>query len=470
MAHAVQELRLRQQLTLAPRLQQSVKLLQMSAQEFSIAVEQALATNPFLEEDSSPEESEPAPPPEERHAPAEAAPLPEMPEPSLREYSGDYPVRTHSTEPLDLAQWTAAVPSMRERLSRELAGYRLSLRDRALAEFIIDSLDEDGYLHVPLAELCRDGDAFDPPPEEEEWNTALRLVQQLDAPGLAARDLAECLSLQIACAHHAPSRVRSLAAAIVRDCLPQLARRDHAGIKRSLPCSDADLQAACALIRSLDPKPGRRYSNEAPAFVVPDVYVRKWQSRWHAFSNRRATPRARLHEAYADLFHRARMDDRSPMAQELQEARWLVRNVEQRHNTIQRVAEAIVNKQQMFFEYGETALRPLMLREVAEELEMHESTVSRATANKYMVTPRGVFEFRHFFSRELATESGGSCSSAAVRALIKEMIESENPEAPLSDVALAQQLASHGIILARRTVSKYRGQLRLPQAELRRAH
>ena len=203
---------------------------------------------------------------------------------------------------------------------------------------------------------------------------------------------------------------------------------------------------------------------------MPDVFVDKWRSRWRVVPNRSAMPQARLHQVYADLFRRARLDDRSPMAQELQEARWLVRNVEQRYTTIQRVAEAIVKRQQTFFEYGEVALRPLMLKEVADDLDMHESTVSRATVSKYMVTPRGVFEFRHFFSRELATDSGGTCSAAAVRALIKELIEAEDPAMPLSDVALAQQLAANGIVLARRTVSKYRGQLRLPPAELRRAH
>lgn len=473
----MQELRLRQQLTLAPRLQQSVKMLQMSSLEFSMAIQQALATNPFLEEDAPDDGGEPrqrepdSPPaagsPERTTDPPREA---EAAAPSQHEYSGDYPARPRSDESPDLAQWNAALPSMRERLSRSLDGYRLSARDRALTELIVDALDEDGYLHVPLSELCRESQEFDPPPAEEEWNAALRLVQQVDAPGLAARDLSECLMLQLDCVRHAAPRVHGLAMEIARAHLPQLARRDNTGLMRCLQCTDAELRGACDLIRSLDPKPGLRYSNEAPAYVVPDVYVQKWQSRWQVIVNRRATPRARLHEAYADLFHRAHMDDRSPMAQELQEARWLVRNVEQRHTTIQRVAQAIVKKQQMFFDYGETALRPLMLREVAQELEMHESTVSRATANKYMVTPRGVFEFRHFFSRELATRSGGSCSSAAVRALIKEMIENEDAAGPLSDVALTQQLASQGILLARRTVSKYRAQLRLPQAELRRQY
>ncbi|MEN4920398.1 RNA polymerase factor sigma-54 [Achromobacter spanius] len=480
----MQELRLRQQMTLAPRLQQSVKLLQMSALEFTTAVQQALATNPFLEDpDEQEPDAAPAPPGargEDAGAAAEpvadalaAADSPDTdePPPDAPAYSGDYPVHTAGGGDTDLGQWACASVSMRERLSAELGNYHLAARDRLLAEFIIDALDDDGYLRVPLEGLCSAANAdFSPTPEEGEWMTALRLVQQLDTPGLAARDLRECLSLQLAAERDADDDIRALALRIVHEHLDRLGKNDYMGLRRTLGCPDDALRDACALIRSLDPKPGSRYSGEAPVYVVPDVFVDKWQGRWRVLPNRSAMPRARLHSAYADLFRRARLDDRSPMAQELQEARWLVRNVEQRYTTIQRVAEAIVKRQQTFFEYGEVALRPLMLREVADDLNMHESTVSRATVSKYMTTPRGVFEFRHFFSRELATESGGSCSAAAVRALIKEMVDAEDPAMPLSDVALTQQLASSGILLARRTVSKYRGQLRVPPAELRRQH
>lgn len=486
MAHPTQELRLRQQMTLAPRLQQSVKLLQMSALEFTTAVEHALATNPFLEDgDDEPDTEQPsmgAIPLSGHAGGAEADPVPEPAAasgadlddgpPDAPTYSGDYPTQAASGgEGKDMGQWASASVSMRERLSADLGNYHLEPRDRLLAEFIIDALDDDGYLRTPLANLCSaEHPEFSPLPDESEWTAALRLVQQLDAPGLAARDLTECLSLQLKAALTIEEPVRELALRIVHEHLDRLGKNDCAGLRRVLGCSDDALRDACALIRSLDPKPGARYSAEEPIYVVPDVFVDKWHARWRVLPNRSAMPHARLHRTYADLFRRARLDDRSPMAQELQEARWLVRNVEQRYTTIQRVAEAIVKRQQTFFEYGEVALRPLMLREVADDLDMHESTVSRATVGKYMVTPRGVFEFRHFFSRELATESGGSCSAAAVRALIKEMVDAEDPAMPLSDVALCQQLAANGILLARRTVSKYRGQLRVPPAELRRQH
>ncbi|MFY0479775.1 RNA polymerase factor sigma-54 [Achromobacter marplatensis] len=471
-------------MTLAPRLQQSVKLLQMSALEFTTAVEHALATNPFLEDgdeqDADPVEIGPDVKPighgDPGDAPAEPAPTTaadgDEPPPDAPAYSGDYPMPSSgSGEGKDLGQWASASLSMRERLCMDLGNYHLQPRDRLLAEFIIDALDDDGYLRVPLDSLCSaDRPEFSPPPDDGEWTAALRLVQQLDAPGLAARDLTECLTLQLMAARAVDATTRDLALRIVREHLDRLGKNDCIGLRRVLDCSDEALRDACALIRSLDPKPGARYSAEAPVYVVPDVFVDKWHARWRVLPNRNAMPQARLHRTYADLFRRARLDDRSPMAQELQEARWLVRNVEQRYTTIQRVAEAIVKRQQTFFEYGEVALRPLMLREVADDLNMHESTVSRATVGKYMVTPRGVFEFRHFFSRELATESGGSCSAAAVRALIKEMVDAEDPAMPLSDVALTQQLAASGILLARRTVSKYRGQLRVPPAELRRQH
>ncbi|EHK64425.1 RNA polymerase factor sigma-54 [Achromobacter arsenitoxydans] len=479
----MQELRMRQQMTLAPRLQQSVKLLQMSALEFTTAVQQALASNPFLEDPDEQEPEAPLAAPGARsegeseigepapEAPSSESPDADDPPPDAPAYSGDYPIHGGGDGDSDLGQWACASVSMRERLSAELGNYHLAQRDRLLAEFIIDALDDDGYLRVPLEGLCSAASSdFSPTPDEGEWMTALRLVQQLDAPGLAARDLRECLSLQLAAGQDADDDTHALALRIVHEHLDRLAKNDYLGLRRVLGCSDDALRDACALIRGLDPKPGSRYSGDAPVYVVPDVFVDKWRGRWRVLPNRSAMPRARLHSAYADLFRRARLDDRSPMAQELQEARWLVRNVEQRYTTIQRVAEAIVKRQQTFFEYGEVALRPLMLREVADDLNMHESTVSRATVSKYMTTPRGVFEFRHFFSRELATESGGSCSAAAVRALIKEMVDAEDPAMPLSDVALTQQLASSGILLARRTVSKYRGQLRVPPAELRRQH
>ncbi len=484
MTYASPELQLRQGVALAPRLQQSVKFLQMSTVEFQQAVRQALANNPFLEE---PEDEGPAPEPEDSALPVVPAPGGEVlaagpgedaaqaqPETAATEpeahYPGDYPV-PRAEGGLDPFEREPAGRSLHDRLYMALVALPLSDRDRMLAVYLIESLDADGYLRRPLESLSEAG-AFDPPPQDSEWRAALHRVQQLHAPGIGARNLRECLLLQLRARASlaAGDAACALATLIVEDHLQRLARNDWAGLRRELGVDDERLRRACELIRTLDPKPGLRYDDQLTPYVVPDVVVDKTGGRWRVRLNEAAMPRARLHQQYADWFQQARCADRTPLLRELQEARWLVRNVEQRYATIQRVAEAIVLRQRRFFDYGDVALRPLMLREVAEDLDIHESTVSRATANKYMITPRGLFEFRHFFSRELGTEAGGSCSANAVRALIRELIDAENPAQPLSDVDLRQQLTRHGIVMARRTVTKYRGQLKIPAVELRRTH
>lgn len=489
MIHATYDLRTRQQTILTPRLQQSVKLLQMSAVEFTQELRRALATNPFLEDGEEDTGADGHPAEATEHdltthtstdsasqnsvvadeIPPEAAPA-EATEAlhESSEYGGDFPSarRSQDDEQSDLGEWSYALPDLREHLRMALAGYRLNERDHTLVLLLIEALDDDGYLRQSFADLAPLAQ-MQPPPSETEWTTALRLVQQLDAPGLAARDLSECLALQLA-ALNSDTPGRELALRVVVHCLPQLARRNQADMLKTLRCSEDDLHQACLLIRSLNPKPGLSYARNEAQPILPDVIVRKVKGIWLVDTNPAVIPRARLHRTYAALFRHARCQDRAPMAQELQEARWLIRNIEQRFTTIQRVAEAIVRHQRTFFEYGEVALKPLVLREVAEELDLHESTVSRATGNKYMATPRGIFEFKHFFSRELATETGGTCSTTAVRALIKELIAGEDTTAPLSDVSLTKMLADQGVIVARRTVSKYRTLMKVPPAELRR--
>lgn len=481
---ATYELRTKQHTILTPRLQQSVKLLQMSAVEFTQELRQALATNPFLEEQSDDElhsggtatenksdhlepnaaDAVASEPPAEPVA-AEAVDSYER----HTEYQGDYPTsrnNNYDDERVDPGEWMRSGPSLRDHLHRELAGYRLSERDRTLAAVLIEALDEDGYLRQEFGELAA-VIHLHPRPTNTEWLTALHLVQQLDAPGLAARSLSECLRLQIeALDRKEPGR--DLAMRIVGNCLEMLARRNQTEMMRVLGCSEDELREASRLIRSLNPKPGLQYASDDAQHIIPDVIVRKIKGLWVVETNPAVMPKTRLNTTYAAMFRQARGNDRAPMAQELQEARWLIRNVEQRFTTIQRVAEAIVSHQRLFFEYGEVALKPLVLREVAEELGLHESTVSRATGNKYMVTPRGIFEFKHFFSRELATETGGTCSTTAVRALIRELIAKEDVRAPLSDVSLTQALARQGVIVARRTVSKYRTLMKVPPADLRR--
>ncbi len=491
MTQLMYEMRAKQQTTLTPRLQQSVKLLQMSTLDFSREVAEAISNNPFLDEDENqaPEET-----PNEPHAPpvseadslnVDLAPATEDPvsgsdydnvvtaeydssSESASTYSGDYPTTRNSDQPeTDIGQWARSETTLQESLRTDLCSFQLTTRDRCLVELIIEALDENGYLRIPPEELVQQGQ-MDPMPTSGEWDMALHLVQHLGSPGIGARDLAECLSLQLK-AMPADTPHRDLARRIVEDAIDRLGRCDYAGLARVLGVPESDVHEACLLIRSLEPRPGSRFSRVDPScYVVPDVYVRKVGHLWVATPNDSATPRARLNTAYTQLFRQTRYDDRPLMAQALQEARWLMRSLEQRSTTIARVAQAIVARQQTFFDYGDVALRPMMLSEIAEELGMHESTVSRATSNKYLASPRGIFEFKYFFSRELATQSGGTCSAVAVRALIQEMIEAEDPNEPLSDVMLAQRLAREGVQVARRTVSKYRAQIKYPPAEQRR--
>ena len=497
MAQLIHEMRAKQQTALTPRLQQSVKLLQMSTLDFSREVAEAIANNPFLEEDEgAPAEHDAAdhestaPNPEAIIAadPADhveiSAPVVESEssadfdgveitdyDASLETgstYSGDYPTSRNNDQPeTDIGQWARSETSLHDALRTDLCAYELSARDRCLVELIIEALDDDGYLRIPFDDLVLDYQ-LDPEPTDREWETALKLVQHLGAAGIGARNLQECLVLQLnALDEDTPSR--DLARRIVEEALDRLGRCDYAGLARVLSVPEADVHEACLLIRSLEPRPGARFTRIDPScYVVPDVFVRKVGDSWVAVANDGATPRAQLNTMYTQLFKQTRYEERSLMAQALQEARWLMRSLEQRSSTIVRVAQAIVARQQTFFDYGDVALRPMMLSEIAEELGMHESTVSRATSNKYLASPRGIFEFKYFFSRELATQSGGTCSAVAVRALIQEMIESEDTNEPLSDVMLAQRLAREGVQVARRTVSKYRAQIKYPPAEQRR--
>ncbi|XUW90246.1 RNA polymerase factor sigma-54 [Burkholderia sp. M6-3] len=487
------ELRTRQSLALTPRLQQSVRLLQLSSLEFQQELRTALDTNPFLEYDSSDTEDvalATATSGEEQGAlpatdavaaaepdslPAEAATSESLdsggPDDMPGDFSGDYSSRSSArqngdSDGSDPAEWARSQPTLREQLHDALRLYRLDDRDRAVARFVIEALDDDGYLRQDLADLA---DSVDLEPEltEEELLVALRLVQSLDRPGLGARSLSECLLLQVN-ALPADTPGRDVARQIVEHHLERLARREQAELQKQIGCSAEELRVACALVRKLDPKPGNCYGRTEDNYVVPDVIVRQVRNKWVVTINPAVQPRARIHRMYAELFAQSAGASRSPLAQQLQEARWLIRNAQQRFDTIQRVAECIVAHQKAFFQYGEIALKPMVLRDVADELGLHESTISRATGNKYMATPRGIFEFKHFFPRELGTESGGTCSAAAVRALLKEMIAAENTRDPLSDVTLAKMLADQGVLVARRTVAKYRHLMKVPPAELRR--
>lgn len=482
MNQASYSLSTRQQQSLSPRLQQAVRLLQMSALEFQQELIQKLAENPFLEDldgdDDDPVEhehdlglSEPAAgssddaPVGDEPLPA-AQDLPDFDEPASVD-AGPAPGESAagSGSDRDPWEWLPGITTLRSHLHEQLQGTCLGERLSLAAALVIEALDDDGYLRdLPddLAHLL----PLEPGLDGDELAAGIAIVQQFDPPGIAARSLTECLQLQLRMlAPGCPGR--TLALRLAASHLASLARHDYTSLRRLLDCSSADLILAHGLIRRLDPKPGQRYSAARTEYVEPDVLIVEQRGRLVAINNPNALPQARLNRSCVELMRQVSGDRHPAMQAQLQEARWLLRNAAQRQQTIQRVAAAIIRRQRAFFQYGEVAMRPLLLREIADELDLHESTLSRATVNKFMATPRGTFSFRHFFSRELGTDTGGTCSAAAVRALIGEMIETENRSQPLSDVQLAQQLTASGICVARRTVAKYRNQLKVPPRELR---
>lgn len=331
---------------------------------------------------------------------------------------------------------------------------------------LIDSLDDDGFLTQGLDEIA---EAL---PEEldvepEELQVALRLLQTFEPAGTGARNVKECLLLQLdVLSGAAPGAL--LARRIVADYLDLLAGKDYNRLKRLLQCSDAELRVAQDVIQRLNPRPGAQFGESDTRYVVADVIVRQVKGVWTASLNPAAMPRLRVNRMYADILSRHR-DSGGQLASQLQEAKWLIKNVQQRFDTILRVAQAIVERQRRFFEHGEVAMRPMVLREIADMLSLHESTISRVTTQKYMLTPRGTFELKYFFGSHVATDTGGAASATAIRALIKQLVAAENTQSPLTDSRIAELLGEQGIIVARRTIAKYREALSIPPVNMRKA-
>jgi RNA polymerase sigma-54 factor len=475
----------RQSQTLSPRLQRAVRLLQLSSLDFAAMVNDALDKNPFLESEESdgegPDAAETDP---MSHAQRdEAVALPVAPESDLP--GDDGALADGRDDDRDLWQGDAMSSSGRRSEDGEVSALDLMAvetsltahlhtlvnvlpleeRDRALAKAIVESLDDDGYLRIDLDELIDIVD-LSPPATLQEMQIALKHVQSLEPAGVAARSVGECLLLQLP-AIECP-QMRALAQRIVGEHLQALASRDVTGLARRLGCPAPQVEAACDRIRRLDPRPGWRFSTSHVPYVVPDVVVKKVRGQWTVQLNPAIVPKVRLNQVYAELFARHRTAQNTELATHLQDARWTLRNVEQRFSTILSVAEAIVRRQRHFLEFGAMAMKPLGLREIAEEVGLHESTVSRVTNNKYMSTPLGVFELKYFFSRAMVSANGKACSGTAIRGLIKDMIEGEQPKETLSDAEITRQLAQQGLVVARRTVTKYRQLLRIESVDRRR--
>ncbi|RGE42934.1 RNA polymerase factor sigma-54 [Comamonas testosteroni] len=522
-------LRVSQHLSLTPQLQQSIQLLQLSTLELAQEVEQMLVDNPFLERDgdevAAPEEvaatacesistdgygaeKEAVSGQSASESIAEPS-APETPENLNWEADGidgqdgewggesssewDSPSATSSTRNRDSDDETDAIDlargheSLTDHLHRQALSLHLSAEDTAALRFLIESLSDDGYLEDSLSELAQSlaGDDLEEREElEERFAITLKLLQSLEPAGVGARDLAECLQLQLRDlirnaeddgTTEAHMNLLLLAQSICAQPMDLLARRDLRKLTSLCGAREEPLREAMAFIARLEPRPGRRFVDVERHIVVPDVIVRpvRHSSGRIDFAvqlNSEVMPKLKVHDIYASVLRRHKnSESHAALQQRLQEARWFIKNIQQRFDTILRVSEAIVERQKNFFVHGELAMRPLVLRDIADTLGLHESTISRVTTAKYMATPQGTFELKYFFGSGLGTETGGSASSTAVRALIKQFIDSEDRKKPLSDAKLADMLKEQGIECARRTVAKYREQLKIPTTTLRKA-
>ena len=495
------QVRLSQHLALTPQLQQSIRLLQLSTLELNQEIEQMLTQNPLLEneEEYSPSAHEFDEPRtnsaqnEERAETASAA----------GDDTGTAEIKADDFGTTEREDWENGTErddfdgirelpgrvggdgdddgerssqdsgevSLQEHLLQQTAGMNLSAADRMALNVLIESLSADGWLEDSLEEIA---EGLIPDDEEaredllDHLKIALRWLQQMDPAGVGARDLPECLILQLRLLTRSPAQV--IALMVCKQHLELLARRD---MKKLMALTGADedlLREAQALIVQLEPKPGRRFMREEAAAVVPDVIVRRVGRELRVMLNPEVAPKLRINELYANALRATRGGiSNSPLGGQLQEARWFIKNIQQRFDTILRVSQAICERQKGFFTHGALAMKPLVLREIADELGLHESTISRVTTAKYMATSFGTFELKYFFGSGLATEAGGNASSTAVRALIKQFVGAEDPVKPLSDNALASMLEEQGIQVARRTVAKYREALKIAPAHLRKA-
>lgn len=469
------QLRLSQHLALTPQLQQSIRLLLLSTVELNQEVEAALQTNPLLERIDQDEDAGTSGVPAASHDSAATAgeaaanyPGDSFADAAEEPYSGYWEESgTSGNEDDEYLFQEAYMPTLREHLLEQIKLLPLSERDLGLTALLVDAINEDGYLEQSLEELAEILPAeleIDP----LELQTALRYVQHLEPLGVGARNLVECLSLQLE-ALPEDTPYRALALELVQRHLTELATRDYTRLCRLLGCDEYTLRALLRLIIQLNPRPGAKFSRiGADQYIQHEVVVRKVRGVWVACLNQEAMPRLRINQMYADILKRNRDSSTQHLMSQMQEAKWLIKNIQQRFSTILRVSQAIVDRQRNFFEHGEIAMRPLVLREIADAVGLHESTISRVTSRKYMLTPRGIFELKHFFGSHVATEDGATCSATAIRALIKQLIAEESPKKPLSDSQIAEILGKQGIVVARRTIAKYRELLQLPPASQRK--
>ncbi|END1959574.1 TPA: RNA polymerase factor sigma-54 [Escherichia coli] len=469
------QLRLSQQLAMTPQLQQAIRLLQLSTLELQQELQQALESNPLLEQIDTHEEIDTRETQDsETLDTADALEQKEMPEELPLDASWDtiYTAGTPSGTSGDYID--DELPVYQGETTQTLQDYLMwqveltpfSDTDRAIATSIVDAVDETGYLTVPLEDILES--IGDEEIDIDEVEAVLKRIQRFDPVGVAAKDLRDCLLIQLSQFDKTTPWLEE-ARLIISDHLDLLANHDFRTLMRVTRLKEDVLKEAVNLIQSLDPRPGQSIQTGEPEYVIPDVLVRKHNGHWTVELNSDSIPRLQINQHYASMCNNARNDgDSQFIRSNLQDAKWLIKSLESRNYTLLRVSRCIVEQQQAFFEQGEEYMKPMVLADIAQAVEMHESTISRVTTQKYLHSPRGIFELKYFFSSHVNTEGGGEASSTAIRALVKKLIAAENPAKPLSDSKLTSLLSEQGIMVARRTVAKYRESLSIPPSNQRK--
>ncbi|HFO5073278.1 TPA: RNA polymerase factor sigma-54 [Escherichia coli] len=469
------QLRLSQQLAMTPQLQQAIRLLQLSTLELQQELQQALESNPLLEQIDTHEEIDTRETQDsETLDTADALEQKEMPEELPLDASWDtiYTAGTPSGTSGDYID--DELPVYQGETTQTLQDYLMwqveltpfSDTDRAIATSIVDAVDDTGYLTVPLEDILES--MGDEEIDIDEVEAVLKRIQRFDPVGVAAKDLRDCLLIQLSQFDKTTPWLEE-ARLIISDHLDLLANHDFRTLMRVTRLKEDVLKEAVNLIQSLDPRPGQSIQTGEPEYVIPDVLVRKHNGHWTVELNSDSIPRLQINQHYASMCNNARNDDDSQFIRSnLQDAKWLIKSLESRNDTLLRVSRCIVEQQQAFFEQGEEYMKPMVLADIAHAVEMHESTISRVTTQKYLHSPRGIFELKYFFSSHVNTEGGGEASSTAIRALVKKLIAAENPAKPLSDSKLTSLLSEQGIMVARRTVAKYRESLSIPPSNQRK--
>lgn len=471
------QLRIGQSLTMTPQLQQAIKLLQMSTLDLQQEIQQALESNMMLEVE---EEDLPTLEYQEKKTENADQVTSEGSQTDLPEelpvdvswddvYESTLPVGGDDTmDSSEFESLRGKTQTLQDHLLWQLELSHVSERDYAIAVAIIDAINEDGYVASDLNDIYQGLSEQLDELDVDEVRAVLHMIQNFDPVGVAALDLADCLRLQI---QQLPNDTPYKAEALDFVCrhLELLATCDQARLMKRVGFTEEQLKQVLVLIRSLDPKPGARLQEADVEYVVPDVFVSKVKDHWQVSLNPDIAPRLRINPFYSGMIKRAdNSHDNVSMKSHLQEARWFIKSLHSRNDTLLRVAKSIVEKQGDFFEHGPIAMKAMVLRDIAEELDLHESTISRVTTQKYMHTPQGVIEFKYFFSSHVSTDGGGECSATAIRALIKELVGNENPAKPLSDSKISDLLNEKGINVARRTIAKYREAMSIPSTSQRK--